>query len=165
MASGPFCVPWGPPVIDGGYIRLYRKLLDHPIWTRLTPPVLKVAIYFLIKANWRATDWYDGRKRVPIARGTFVTSYASAATECRLTLKQVRLAFGHLSKLGFASYARDGSWTMVVLPNYDEYESEKEPNSEARLTIVGEALSRRCEGTDSDRHEGTAKDNVTTIIA
>lgn len=45
---------------NGGYIRLFRKLLEHPIWTQLAPAVAKVAIYFLLHANYRPTRWYDG---------------------------------------------------------------------------------------------------------
>lgn len=114
-------------VTQDGYVRLFRRLLENPIWTRLGLPVLKVAIYFPLKANWRPVNWYDGRRQVSIPRGSFVTSYHSTALGCRLTLKQVRLAFDHLARLEFAGYRRDGSWTMVAVTHYDDYQAEGSP--------------------------------------
>jgi hypothetical protein len=144
-------------LIDGGYVRLYRKLLENPIWTQLSPASLKVAVYFLLRANWRAANWYDGRKKVSIPRGAFVTSYASVAIGCALTLKQVRLAFAHLGRLEFASYSRDGSWTMVAVTNYQDYQAEGGLEGGTDLRAGGDAFSGQGKGTDCGRPEGIAR--------
>jgi hypothetical protein len=41
-----------------GYIKRYRKLRENPIWTQCVPAVLKVAIYFLLRANHKPRQLY-----------------------------------------------------------------------------------------------------------
>jgi hypothetical protein len=97
----------------GGYVRLYRKLLQNPIWTQLAPAVLKVAIYFILRANYKPMQWYDGSRNVDIAAGSFITSYASTAAACHLSVQQIRDAFAHLQRTHFAAYRRTQRWTLV----------------------------------------------------
>ena len=80
----------------GGYVRLYRRILQNPIWTQLAPAVLKVAFYFIARANWKPAQWYDGTATVLVPTGSFITSYGSAAEACRLSVQQIRDAFAHL---------------------------------------------------------------------
>jgi hypothetical protein len=108
--------------LAGGYVKLYRKLIENPVWTQLSPAVLKVMFAFLIKANWKPATWYDGRSEIQIPRGSFVTSYPKMAEFCSLTPKQVRAAFDHLQRLHFAAYTRAAKWTMVTVLNYSTYQ-------------------------------------------
>src|SRR5690348_11701568 len=108
---------------SGGYVRLYRKLLENPVWTALAPSVLKVMLAFLLKANWKPGTWYDGRAQVQIPRGSFITSYPKMAEACHLSVKQTRLAFAHLERLRFATYSRARKWTMVRVLNYESYQA------------------------------------------
>src|SRR5689334_11902414 len=98
--------------LAGGYVKIYRKLMDNPVWTQLSPAVLKVMIACLFRANWRAATWYDGREQVQIPRGAFVTSYRTMAEFCHLTMKQVRSAFDHLENLNFMACTRAQRWTL-----------------------------------------------------
>ena len=125
---------------DAGYVRLWRKVTDNPVWTTLEPSVLKVMMGFLLKANWKQKTWYDGRATIEIPRGAFVTSYAKMAEFCNLSVKQIRLAFVHLEKLDFAAYTRASKWTLVKVLNYDIYQT---PNVD--------------EGTDQDTTEGSLR--------
>ena len=105
-----------------GYVRIYRKLTENPIWIQLAPSVLKVAIYFLLQANYKPSQWYDGRENVDIPAGSFVTSYASTAEACNLSVKQVRGAFTHLFRAQFAAYTRADRWTLVTVLNWASYQ-------------------------------------------
>jgi hypothetical protein len=149
---------------EGGYVRLHRKLLNSTIWTRLSPAVLKVAIYFLLKANWKRTDWYNGRRQVLVPRGAFVTSYARVAGKCRLTLKHVRSAFKHLEQLKFASYGRDPFWTMVTVSNYNDYQAENDglnpSESGAEFRTWEYDFSGQGEGTVQGSDQGIATNPV-----
>jgi hypothetical protein len=108
---------------SGGYIRLHRRLLQNPIWTQLAPAVLKVAIYFLLRANYRPAQWYDGSSSVDIPAGSFITSYAHAAKDCAISVQQVRDAFGHLFRTQFATYRRTHRWTLVTVVNWSGYQA------------------------------------------
>jgi hypothetical protein len=131
--------------VVGGFVRLPRQITEHPVWTALEPPVLKVMLALVIKANWTAKPWYDGSKTVDIPRGSFVTSYPKMAEYCQLSPKQVRSAFAHLEKLGIAAYKRAHRWTMVTVLDYDTYQPPR--NEEGRLEGSLRAGSGQDEGT------------------
>ena len=107
----------------GGYVRVYRVLLQSPIWTQLAPAVLKVAMYFLLRANYKPIEWYDGVQMVAIPAGSFVTSYGTMVTECRLSMQQIRDAFAHLKRTHFATYRRTPRWTLVTVVNWTTYQA------------------------------------------
>lgn len=107
---------------SGGWVRVYRALLQTPIWTQLAPAVLKVAMYFILKANYKPDEWYDGAEQIPVPRGSFVTSYRSAAAECKLSIQQTRDAFAHLARTHFATYRTTHRWTLVTVTNYEIYQ-------------------------------------------
>jgi hypothetical protein len=108
--------------------------------------VIKVMVAFVINANWTPKPWYDGSKLVEIPRGSFVTSYPKLAEFCQLSPKQVRSAFAHLKKLGFAAYQRAGTGTMVSVLDYDTYQPRR--NEEGRLEGSLRAGSGQDEGTN-----------------
>ena len=120
------------PII--GYVRLYRRLLQNPIWTQLSAAVLKVAMYFLLKANYRPGQWYDGAQTVAIPPGCFVTSYASAAAACGLSMQQIRDAFAHLERTQFATYRRTPRWTLVTVVNWASYQAIADDENTAENT-------------------------------
>jgi hypothetical protein len=131
--------------MTGGYIRLFRSITENPIWTVLEPSVLKVMLAFLIRANWRASTWYDGGSEIEIPRGSFITSYAKIAEFCQLSIKQTRSAFAHLRKLHFAAYQRAGRCTMVTVLNYSTYQDSA--RDEGRI----EGTARAAPGQDEGR--------------
>lgn len=96
--------------------------MQKPIWTQLAPSVSKLAIYFILKANYKPDKWYDGTRLVTVPPGSFITSYASTAAACNLSAQQTRDAFGHLERTQFATYRRTHCWTMVTLVDYEVYQ-------------------------------------------
>lgn len=109
---------------SGGYVRLFRKLLQNPIWTQLSPAVLKVAIYFLLRAGHKPVQWYDGSKTIDIPAGSFITSNAGTAAACNISTQQTRDAFSHLSRTHFATYERTRRWTLVTVLNWAAYQAQ-----------------------------------------
>ena len=105
-----------------GYIWLYRKFLENPIFTQLAPAVAKVAIFFLLRANYKPIQWYDGVSTIEIPAGSFITSLASTAAACNISRQQVRDAFGHLSRLKFATHQGTHRWTIVTVLNWAAYQ-------------------------------------------
>jgi hypothetical protein len=115
----------GGSVMTGqnGYIWLHRKLLENPVWTQLAPAVAKVAIYFLLRANYKPIQWYDGVKAVEIPAGSFITSLEKTAVACNISVQQVRDAFIHLERTEFATYRRTHRWTLVTVLNWSVYQA------------------------------------------
>jgi hypothetical protein len=132
--------------VNGGYVRVHRKLTADPIWTRTAPAVLKVMIGFLLKANYQPTTWYDGKEEIRIPRGSFITTMPMMAKFCNVSLKQARAAFAHLERSKFSTFSRAcgkaygraggraGGLTLVTICNYDIYQSP-EVNEGIRLGV------------------------------
>jgi hypothetical protein len=116
-------------VARSGFIWLHRKLLENPIWTDLAPAVTKVAIYFLLRANHKPSQWSDGKETVDIPAGAFITSYARTAADCNISIQQTRDAFAHLNgtQFGtqFATYLRTRRWTLVTVSNWAIYQAQQ----------------------------------------
>jgi hypothetical protein len=126
-----------------GYVRLFRKMLQNPIWTQLAPAVAKVAVYFLLRANYKPAHWYDGYRQAEIPAGSFITSYARTADACNLSIQQVRDAFAHLFRTHFATYTRTKHWTLVTVLNWPIYQAsdgEAEHTEEHTLDRDGTAI-------------------------
>jgi hypothetical protein len=139
----------------GGYVRIYRKLPENPVWTQLSPAVLKVMIAFLLKANWKQATWYDGATEVQIPRGSFVTSYATMALFCGLSIKQIRGAFEHLERAQFAAYTRAQRWTMVTVLNYGAYQDSEDQGGTAEGTSEGSKRARRRAPIEEEKNINT----------
>jgi hypothetical protein len=135
---------------SGGYVRLYRKLLQNPVWTQLAPAVLKVAVYFLLRANYRPVQWYDGVGPVFIPAGSFITSYGKTAAACNLSIQQIRDAFAHLERTRFATYRRTRRWTLVTVLNYAIYQATADEENTAENT----------DGNTSGNRQGTTDKEV-----
>lgn len=163
----------------GGYVFVYRKLLQSPIWTKLEPGVLKVMLACLLRAHWKASTWYDGAHQVEILRGSFITSYPNMATLCNLTQKQVRGAFSHLENAGFITCTKGWKWTLVTVLNYDSYQSNSldfesenaqnigqafgQASGQGETVVAGQAESQS-EGSHQGRHFVVIKPSVNSEI-
>ncbi len=128
---------------SAGYVRLYRKLLQSPIWIQLSPVVLKVAVYFLLRANFKQGQWYDGKRVVNIPAGSFITSYARTAAACGLSVQQIRDASAHLFRTQFATYTRTEWWTLVTVLNWSSYQASADDEEHSEEHAVDRPENRQ----------------------
>jgi len=135
----------------GGYVRLYRKLMQNPIWTQLAPGVLKVAVYFLLRASYKPVQWYDGAQTIDIPAGSFITSYRAAAADCGLSVQQIRDAFRHLSRTHFATYRKTYRWTLASVRHYEHYQATSDEENTP-------------ENIDKNTRENTQENSQGTLI-
>jgi hypothetical protein len=141
-----------------GYVRLHRKLLRNPIWTQLSPAVLKVAVHFLLRANYKAGEWYDGTQPVTIPAGSFVTSYGTMVAECHLSQQQIRDAFAHLKRTHFATYRRTPRWTLVTVVNWATYQASTDEEN-----TVGNTDRNRQRTPDKEKKKKTTKTSASPV--
>ena len=108
---------------NGGYILLARCLLDSPLW-KSRPEDLKIALYCLLRANWKTAHIYDGASAVTIHRGSLWTSLDSIAQDVGVSVKTVRTALTKLSHPPFdflaSKPARRGR--IITISNYETYQ-------------------------------------------
>ena len=123
---------------DNGYVRLHRKIRKNPVWTQLSPAVLKVHLYVMMSANWKPEIWYDGVQEVTVPIGSFVTSYKEICDDCGLTMRQVRDALADLSRLKVTRIdkirapGRAHERSLVCVLNYRRYQTEEDVQRQAK---------------------------------
>jgi len=94
---------------------------DHAVWS-LSDSQFKVWITILTLANHRDGDWWNGRERVTIPAGSFITSQDHLAKESNTSRKTVRLAIAALIQIGsIKANTRANKYTEVCLVNSERY--------------------------------------------
>ena len=99
---------------DNGWIKLYRELIDKPIWINSTPEQNRILITLLCMANHEPKKWEWKGKPYEVREGQFITSIASIVEKCRckdVTDKKVRTALERFENLEFL--ARETSLSLI----------------------------------------------------
>lgn len=112
--------------IDGstkGYIRLHRKLLDHPLFTYKPIAWLKIWLYILPRANWRESEFRPRQgESIVVPAGSLVTSLEKLATHAALTKEHARRCLDYLVRIHTVTLQTTHHWTMVNIVNWAAYQ-------------------------------------------
>jgi hypothetical protein len=108
---------------NAGFILLHRKIVENPLWTQVPPAWFKIWLAILLRANFRPTDWWDGRRKVELAAGTFVTSLETLADFAKASPKQVRGTLNFLERTGSVALKRTSRYTIISVTNWETYQN------------------------------------------
>ena len=139
---------------DNEYIKLFRKLINWE-WYSDTP-TRSVFIHCLLKANWKPTNW----KGITLERGEFIETNQNMAKVLGLSLKQIRVALGHLEGTNSVTFRKVGKYRIINVSKYVGYQSEGTTRAPKR------ALKGHLEGTEraldirSKEHIRSKEDNI-----
>lgn len=100
------------------FIKLDRNILNWG-WFRTTK-VLHVFIWLMLKANVK-----DGHfEKDIVKRGSLVTSNARIATDCGLTVDNVRTALANLESTGEITRIIRNRYQLITIVNYEAYQTD-----------------------------------------
>src|ERR1700719_2563045 len=126
--------------IDGsgrGYIRLHRKLLEHPLFKDKPAAWLKIWLYILMRANWRESAFRPRQGEcVVVPAGSLITSLEKLGTHAGLSKEHARRCLDYLERTHSVTLQRTHHWTMITIVNWavyqqsDDYESHTEHHAE-----------------------------------
>lgn len=102
---------------DGGYISLYRSLLNWDWYTDQNTKSL--FIHLLLTVNYLPGSW-KGRH---IEVGQRVTSLAKLSQELNLSVKEIRTALQHLQKTGEVACETTNQYTVITVKNFVDFQS------------------------------------------
>jgi biotin operon repressor len=103
-------------MLEFGYIRLYRSLLD---WEWYTDSNTKdVFIHLLLTANYEDKKW----KGITIRRGQRVYSTQKLADELHMSRQVIRTAIKHLISTGEITNESTPEYSIITVKNYDSYQ-------------------------------------------
>jgi biotin carboxyl carrier protein len=111
-----------PPT--GGYIKLYRSILEHPLWKCTPPAWWRVAQAILLTASWKSSKWWDGRREIQIPAGGLVSSRKSMCELARVTSREYRDAVDYLVKTEFCDQQTTNRYTILTVRNWELYQGD-----------------------------------------
>lgn len=124
---------------EGNWIKLYRKMIDDPIFVNSTGPQVKVLMTVMFLAAWTPKKWDVMGHEFTIQPGEVFISTRDLADRAGddVGREVVRKALVRFEKLGFWTLKRTRKGTLIHIVNwrkYQLYDSEGNPRENPRRT-------------------------------
>src|SRR5690625_5107350 len=119
-----------------GYIKIYRKLMDSPIWS--DPYYLKLWMYCLMKATHKEREVILGNQVVPLEPGQFITGRTSLSEDLNKGMKPKQKLnestwwryLNNLEKLEMLHMKKTNKYSIVSIAKWSDYqETEQQMNN------------------------------------
>lgn len=119
-----------------GYIKIYRKLMDSPIWS--DPYYLKLWMYCLMKATHKEREVILGNQVVPLEPGQFITGRTSLSEDLNKGMKPKQKLnestwwryLNNLEKLEMLHIKKTNKYSIVSIVKWSDYqETEQQMNN------------------------------------
>ena len=147
---------------EGNWIKLYRKMIDDPIFVNSTGPQVKVLMTVMFLAAWTPKKWDVLGHEFTIQSGEVFISTRDLADRAGddVSREVVRKALVRFEKLGFWTLKRTRKGTLIHIVNwrkYQLYDSEENPRR-----THGEPTEnpRRTHGEPNNKKESKNSKNV-----
>jgi len=110
---------------DDGWVKLYRKILDDPLWLDSTPPQKVVMITLLVMANHEPKQWVWQGKKFEVQAGQMITSTESIRRKSGkgISTKNIRSALDKFQKYDFLAIKPAKTGTLITIANWAKYQS------------------------------------------
>lgn len=116
-----------------GYFKLYRELLNKPIWLNSSNEQRVILITLLAMANWKETEWDYYGEKIKLNPGQFIASAPAIKERCNsseITIMKIRTALERFEKLNFLTVSLTGKSTksgrLITIVNWRLYQSNEE---------------------------------------
>ena len=138
--------------VKGGYIRLHRNLLEHPLVTRLPAAWFRIFVVILMKVNWKPGVWWNGTQNIEIPPGSMVTSVDKLSKATGASIKQTRGALGYLKAARIAAIKTANQYSIITILKWDVYQNSDESEGKPDGNVEGK--QRANEGQTRGELEG-----------
>ncbi|MDT2601014.1 DnaD domain protein [Enterococcus hulanensis] len=112
--------------MTGGWIKLYRQLLEKPIWLESSPEQKVILITLLSMANHEEKEWEWQGVPYKAKPGQFVTSLESIRKKCGkgISLQNVRTALKRFEKYEFLTNQSTKQNRLITIVNWGLYQEK-----------------------------------------
>jgi len=124
---------------NDGYIKIWRRLFEHPIWLNSTPEQKNILIVLIELANYSDCQWEWQGKEFSLKRGQMITSTASIMRACGkgVSEQNVKTALVRFEKFGFLTCESTKTGRLITIENYDKWQGEcVESNQESNQDLT-----------------------------
>lgn len=117
---------------SGGYVKLYRKTLQSPIWANKN--LSRFWLWCLLKASHREYELLVGYRRVHLFPGEFFTGRKAAAKETGLSEKTIRGCLFCLTNGKQVAVKRASVGSVITICNWETYQSRQNEKGQRRAS-------------------------------
>ncbi|WP_307973774.1 hypothetical protein [uncultured Dialister sp.] len=151
---------------EGNWIKLYRKMVDDPIFVNSTGPQVKVLLTIMFLAAWTPKEWDVLGHEFTIQPGEVFISTRDLADRAGddVSREVVRKALVRFEKMGFWTLKRTRKGMLISIVNwrkYQLYDGKENPRENPRRTRAEPTENPRgTHGEPSNKKESKNSKNV-----
>ena len=152
----------------GGYIKLFRQIVDWEWYDDI--PTCRLFIHLLLKANYAEKSWHGQT----IERGSCITSYATLASETKLSPEQIKRALKNLTKTGEIKRITTNKNTVICVVKYADFQglgfedneqtTSKEQTNNKQTTTTKELQNKRNKESKNIYTSLPEDKNITEVV-
>ncbi|WP_079708592.1 hypothetical protein [Paraliobacillus ryukyuensis] len=132
-----------------GYIKVYRKLMNSPVWE--DPNYLKLWMYCLMKATHKERETLIGNQVVDLKPGQFVTGRHSLAEDMNKGVKprnkQSEISWwrylNNLEKLEMLNIKKTNKYSVISIINWSQYQESEQQMNNKRTTDEQQMITNK----------------------
>lgn len=115
----------GDRLVDKGWIKIHRSILDNVIWSNSSVEQKVILITLLTMANHEVNTWEYKGEKFNCKPGQFVTSLNKIARKSGkgITIQNVRTALNRFEKLEFLTNESTKTGRLLTIVNWGKYQS------------------------------------------
>lgn len=134
---------------NGGFIKLYRKMLDWEWWDDVNTRT--VFIYLLLSANYKPMKW----RGMDIGRGQLITSYEKIAEATGLSVQNVRTSLARLESTSEITRKVTNKWQAITIEKYAFYQGDQQATNKQtnRQTTINQQATNKQVTTSKEYKE------------
>lgn len=112
--------------MQGGWIKLWRKLLESDMYRQLNSKQRDVMIACLLRANHKGKEWEWKGEIFHAEPGQFITSLPSLKEICAddVSIQNIRTALDKLERWGFLTDESTKTGRLITIVNWRVYQDE-----------------------------------------
>lgn len=114
--------------ITGGYIKLWRRMLNSPIWENHN--LCRFWLYCLLKASHSKTEQLVGFQSVELEPGQFIFGRKKAMEETGLSERTIRTCLKTLNSIGKTTSKTTSKYTILTICNWEVYQETATANDQ-----------------------------------
>lgn len=151
---------------EGNWIKLYRKMIDDPIFVNSTGPQVKVLLTVMFLAAWTPKKWDVLGHEFTIQPGEVFISSLELARRAGddVSREVVRKALVRFEKLGFWTTKRTRRGVLIHIENWGKYQlyEDGQNHMENQCRPIGEPMQnhKRTNAEPTNKKESKNSKNV-----